>query len=101
MLPGVRLNLAKTGVSTSLGVPGATVNMRKGKKVFTVGLPGTGLSFRTSAANHPPPTRPSGIPQVAPTKAAENAFSLVTRFVLWTFGLLILALAAVVLLSHG
>jgi hypothetical protein len=46
-----KLNLSKTGVSVSAGVPGATVNYdlsnrRKKKLRATVGLPGTGLSYR-------------------------------------------------------
>lgn len=44
ILPGVRINLSKSGISTSLGRPGATVNIgAKGSK-FTGGIPGTGLS---------------------------------------------------------
>lgn len=45
LLPGVRLNLSKSGVSTSIGGRGATVNLRKGRARATVGLPGTGLSY--------------------------------------------------------
>lgn len=45
ILPGVRINLSKSGVSTSIGRPGATVNVRKGKVKATVGVPGTGVSY--------------------------------------------------------
>lgn len=49
--PGVRLNLSKSGVSTSLGKPGATVNVNKNGLQGTAGVPGTGLSYtKTSAA---------------------------------------------------
>lgn len=46
ILPGVRLNLAKSSVGVSLGVPGlrASVNS-KGRLTTTVGLPGTGISY--------------------------------------------------------
>ena len=44
--PGVRINLSKTGVSTSIGRPGATVNIRDDRVRETVGIPGTGLSYR-------------------------------------------------------
>lgn len=47
LFPGVRLNLSKTGVSTSIGRPGATVNIRGRRVRGTVGLPGTGLSYTT------------------------------------------------------
>lgn len=45
ILPGVRINLSKTGVSTSVGSPGATVNFRKGRSKLTLGAPGTGMSY--------------------------------------------------------
>jgi hypothetical protein len=47
ILPGVRLNLAKTGPSVSLGVPGARVNLGPRGARTTVGLPGSGLSYIT------------------------------------------------------
>lgn len=45
LLPGVRLNLSKSGISTSIGVPGATVNISDKGTRGTVGLPGTGISY--------------------------------------------------------
>jgi len=45
ILPGLRINLSKTGISTSLGGKGLTVNLRGNKVKTTVGLPGTGLSY--------------------------------------------------------
>jgi len=45
ILPGIRLNLSKSGVSTSIGVRGAHVTMGHGKVRETIGLPGTGLSY--------------------------------------------------------
>ncbi len=50
VLPGVKINLSKTGVSTSVGGKGATLNVGHGKKMVTVGVPGTGLSYRTQAS---------------------------------------------------
>jgi hypothetical protein len=46
ILPGVKLNVSKTGVSTSLGGHGATVNIGTRSRTATIGLPGTGLSYR-------------------------------------------------------
>lgn len=43
--PGVKLNLSKSGVSTSIGRRGATVNIGHGKVRSTVGLPGSGISY--------------------------------------------------------
>jgi Protein of unknown function (DUF4236) len=50
VLPGVKINLSKTGVSTSLGGKGATLNVGHGKRNVTLGIPGTGLSYRTPAS---------------------------------------------------
>lgn len=44
--PGVKVNLSKTGVSTSLGGHGATVNIGTKTRSVTLGIPGTGLSYR-------------------------------------------------------
>jgi hypothetical protein len=61
ILPGVRLNIGKTGISTSVGVRGAQVTLGRGKVRTTVGLPGTGLSYtdeqRLSATPPPAPSR--------------------------------------------
>lgn len=45
----VRVNLSKSGVSTSVGVKGARVSLSpKGKARATVGIPGTGISYSKS-----------------------------------------------------
>ena len=46
LLPGVRINLSKGGVSTSLGPRGADVNIGKDGVTANAGIPGTGLSYR-------------------------------------------------------
>jgi hypothetical protein len=51
ILPGVKINLSKTGVSTSVGGKGATLNVGHGKQNVTLGIPGTGLSYRTPASS--------------------------------------------------
>ena len=44
---GVRLNLSKTGVGISAGVPGARYSIHSsGRTVRTVGVPGTGVYYR-------------------------------------------------------
>src|SRR4051812_37726279 len=50
ILPGVSLNLSKSGVSTSFGVRGARVTVGHGKTRTTLGIPGTGISY-TSVTN--------------------------------------------------
>jgi hypothetical protein len=46
LLPGVHVNLSKSGLSLSLGGPGATVNLNKDGHRTTVGVPGSGLSYQ-------------------------------------------------------
>lgn len=45
LFPGVRINIGKRGISTSIGVPGASVNIGRQGIRTTVGAPGTGLSY--------------------------------------------------------
>ena len=46
ILPGLRLNVSKTGFSWTVGTRGASVTARDGKLTGNVGIPGTGLSYR-------------------------------------------------------
>lgn len=46
ILPGLKLNFGKRGVSVSAGVRGATMTFGKNGLYGNVGLPGTGLSYR-------------------------------------------------------
>ena len=46
LLPFLRLNFSKSGISFSLGAPGATVNLGSKGVRGSAGLPGTGLSYR-------------------------------------------------------
>jgi hypothetical protein len=61
LLPGIRLNLSKSGVSASFGVRGAHVTVGPRGTTTSVGLPGTGLSYTShiplkgSAAPYPEP----------------------------------------------
>jgi hypothetical protein len=57
LLPGVRLNLSKSGASVSLGVRGAHVTLGRRGIRTTLGLPGTGLSWTEQSpwpAQEPP-----------------------------------------------
>ena len=45
LLPRIRINLSKSGLSTSIGEPGATFNISKRGTRGTVGIPGTGISY--------------------------------------------------------
>ncbi|WP_034642916.1 DUF4236 domain-containing protein [Desulfovibrio inopinatus] len=45
ILPGVWLNMSKSGVSVSAGPRGAKYTEGKKRRQFTLGIPGTGLSY--------------------------------------------------------
>ena len=46
LLPGIRLNLSKSGASVTVGKTGLSVNLGKDGATGSVGIPGTGLSYR-------------------------------------------------------
>jgi hypothetical protein len=56
VLPGLRVNLSKSGASLSVGVRGAHLTLGKRSRV-TVGLPGSGLSW-TQSLGHIHPSEP-------------------------------------------
>src|SRR4051794_29896104 len=59
ILPGVRLNFSGSGISTTIGVPGASVTLggRNGA-TLNLGLPGTGISYRQPLKSAPPVSPP-------------------------------------------
>jgi hypothetical protein len=55
LLPGVRLNVSKSGFSSiSVGVRGFTVNIGRRGTRTTVGLPGSGMSYTTRQRRYAP-----------------------------------------------
>lgn len=49
---GVRLNLSKTGIGISAGVPGARYSVHSsGRRTTSVGVPGTGVSYRDTRSS--------------------------------------------------
>jgi hypothetical protein len=46
LLPGIRLNLSKSGASVTVGKTGLSVNLGKDGATGNVGIPGTGFSYR-------------------------------------------------------
>jgi len=90
ILPGVRINLSKSGVGFSVGGRGAHIGITaRGQRYTSVGLPGSGLSWREYQRK--PPARPCDlcapghvhIPRVVPivllTAAAIIALLLLAR----------------------
>ncbi|MGZ5926985.1 MAG: DUF4236 domain-containing protein [Rhizomicrobium sp.] len=52
ILPGIRINLSKGSVSTSLGPRGADVNIGRHGVTTNAGISGTGLSYRSKLGGH-------------------------------------------------
>lgn len=51
VLPGVKLNLSKSGISTTLGKRGAALNIGKRGVKGTVGIPGSGMFYQKQLLN--------------------------------------------------
>ncbi len=83
ILPGLWLNLSKSGISTSVGGKGLTVNIKDDKTRTTVGIPGSGLSYTETTSRNPS--------KVTPERQGISA-----RF--WL--LLIVAVGVMVILVH-
>jgi hypothetical protein len=52
LIPGLRLNVSKGGLSVTAGVPGLSVDVNSRKTSLNVGLPGTGLSYNQTLIRH-------------------------------------------------
>ena len=82
IIPGVKLNLSKRGLSASIGGAPFTLNLGPRGVYGTASLPGTGISFREKLGNAhgvvPTPTsqvRPDSInPDAAPSSPSLTPF---------------------------
>lgn len=54
--PGIKINLSKSGLSTTVGKKGASVNLGKKGVRTTVSIPGTGISHTSKVGGGPDPT---------------------------------------------
>jgi hypothetical protein len=77
LLPGIRLNLSKSGISASLGIRGAHVTVGSRGTTTSVGLPGTGLSYTSripfKSSDARPPDENIGPPLLSPALIATSA----------------------------
>ncbi|MEL4167254.1 DUF4236 domain-containing protein [Pseudomonas sp. ZS001] len=83
--PGIRLNVSKSGVSTSIGGKGATVNLSKRGTKVTSSLPGTGLSTsQFFGKKKVPRPRPAvGQPSTMPSFGSYLLTFIIVIGVLW------------------
>lgn len=93
ILPGIRFNIGKRGVSTSIGVRGAHVTLGHGKVRETVGIPGTGISYTQTKGTHQEARSEAQLADVAEPLPKGKAW----RGWLW---ISLIVVVAVVLLGH-
>ncbi len=96
LLPGIRLNFGKRGISASIGVRGAHVTFGSAGTRTTVGLPGSGLSYTHLERPHhnvPIPTA-----AIAPTNPAVPQGSAPRGF-LWIGLIMTILVFAIVRLT--
>jgi len=68
--PGLRLNLSKSGVSTSIGTRGAWLTFGKRGTRATVGIPGTGISYTETLPPHQQHAKhQDGVQESAPSQS--------------------------------
>ena len=79
IVPGVRLNFSRGGLSTTIGRRGATMTFGRQGTHINVGLPGSGLSYRTRISPAPSsPSRSRPLPERAPFLLPADAPSSAT-----------------------
>jgi hypothetical protein len=82
VIPGVKLNLSRRGLSASIGGAPFTLNVGPRGVYGTTSLPGTGISFREKFASVPgtPPTPPTLInPDAVPSAPSPAPFPTAPR----------------------
>lgn len=92
LIPGVRLNIGKTGVSASIGGKGGSINVGKRGVRGTVGIPGTGISYSENLT--PGDDRQGALPQATDRGPLQSASSRNPLF-----GVLILAILGISVFS--
>jgi len=87
LIPGLRLNLSKSGVSASVGTRGAWLTFGRRGPRATVGIPGTGISY-TEILTKRHAEQPYAVHSAAPPASRSTSA--------WTILLVLLVIAAVV-----
>lgn len=108
ILPGIGINLSKSGISTSLGVKGAHVTLGHGKTRTTLGVPGTGISHTTVKSTSTLPQKKNAI---APLQSSDEAGHtiptlavkagrLLYKAVGWAFGFILFLLVLSLVIQY-
>lgn len=83
--PGVRLNVSKSGLSTSIGGKGTTVNLSKRGAKVTSSIPGTGLSTSQLFGGKKAPLSTVSKPSTMPSFGSYLLTIFIVAGVLWAF----------------
>ena len=67
LLPGIKLNFSKSGVSTTIGKAGASINISGRGTRGTVGIPGTGVSYSENLSSSSSNSRQQAMQSQAPS----------------------------------
>ena len=89
LFPGLKFNLSKSGVSTSIGGPGATINISNRGTRGIVGIPGTGISYSENLSHPSHHPSPSTNMEHQETKPGMGMGSLLLWGILGLFGFLL------------
>lgn len=94
IIPGVTLNLSKSGPSLSFGVRGAHVTVGRRGVRKTVGIPGTGIFYTSLSGHH------SGVHTESPGAAdlAQNPGTFILAFVVVFVAVVIGAVCAILVM---
>jgi len=79
IIPGVRLNLSRSGISTSIGIRGVNLTLGKNGTYLNTGIPGTGIYKRQKISSNPKESNPEIFPNNQENLVAEkkdNIFSV-------------------------
>ncbi len=78
ILPGIHLNVSKSGIGASIGVRGARYSVHSsGRRTASVGIPGTGLSYTKTLSGGAKRRAPSAVPaeQASPPAPKPGFFA--------------------------
>lgn len=94
LMPGVRLNIGRSGISASIGGKGASVNVGKRGVRGTVGIPGTGISYSENLT--PGDNQQQGLSPQAPNSGVSGGSSKGIPFL----GVLTLVVLGILVFSY-
>lgn len=95
IIPGVRLNLSKSGVSTSIGRRGAWFTIGPRGTRSTIGIPGTGISYTEQHRRAATPDEEPVAALAQPIRKTPPA-----QAVAWFVGILVTVIALVVAIVY-